>query len=70
MMITGELLRKLRLIKDIKQETMAEKLGITQPRYCHLEKKEKIQGDLLRKLIKALDYTTEEVEEMTKLLSA
>ncbi|HUC81876.1 MAG TPA: helix-turn-helix transcriptional regulator [Flavisolibacter sp.] len=68
MVISGELLQKLRLLKGIKQETIAKKLGISQPRYCQLEKKARIQGDLLANLIKALNYTTEEAEELEKKL--
>ncbi len=37
-MLSGETLRMLRNIRGLKQETLAKKLGISQPAYSKLEK--------------------------------
>ena len=67
--ISGEVLQKLRILKGIKQSFIAKKLGISQPRYCKIEKKETIQGDLFRDLKKVLSFTDEEVENIKQMLS-
>lgn len=67
-MITGELLQKLRLMKGIKQETIAKKLGISQSRYSQLESKEIIDKKLFEKLVAMLDYTSEEAEAFKNIL--
>ncbi len=47
-MINGNALRQLRILKGMKQETMAEKLGISQPAYCKREKVKSITGEKLK----------------------
>jgi len=66
--ISGELLQKLRTLKGLKQDIVARKLGISQPRYCEIEKKKNIQGELLKTLMGALNYTNEEVEKIKQML--
>jgi transcriptional regulator with XRE-family HTH domain len=69
-MINGSTLRQLRTLKGLKQETIAEKLDISQPAYSKLEKRERINGEKLEQFLKALDYTREELEQAVQLLLA
>lgn len=66
---SGLFLQKLRVLKGIKQETIAKQLGISQPRYCQLEKKERIRADLFTKLVETMGYTSDEVEKMRTLFA-
>jgi len=65
--INGELLRKLRVMKGLKQESVAKALGISQPRYCEFEHRTHINGELLNRLLEAMDYTHEEVHTFKKI---
>lgn len=70
MTISGETLRKLRAINGVKQETLAKKLGISQPAYCKLEKTDCINNGKLLQVIDALGYTEEEFEKIVDHLSS
>lgn len=62
----GETLRLLRAIKGIKQETIAKKLGISQPAYSKIEKRDCINGWRGEQLLTALNCTRDELEWITK----
>ena len=68
-MISGNVIRTLRLMKGIKQETMAASLGISQPAYCKLEHSNQINEERLRRVIALLGFTVEEFESVTKLIT-
>jgi transcriptional regulator with XRE-family HTH domain len=68
MTITGNVLRQLRTLKGLKQKAMAEKLGISQPAYSKLEKSKIISGEKLTKVLEALGYTKEELQQAVGLL--
>ncbi len=60
----GITVQRLRERKKIKQEIMAEKLGITQPAYSRIEKGDtKMTTEKLEKIAQALDMTPEEIYE-------
>ena len=61
-MVTGETLRFLRIMKGIKQETLAKQLGISQPAYCKLEKKAEIGKQKWAIILKELDCKEEELK--------
>ena len=58
----GRNIRKYRLIKDYKQEFMADKLGLSQQAYSNLERNSKDIGILL--LIKIANILEIEVKEL------
>ncbi len=66
--ITGELLQKLRQLKNVTQQMMAMSLGISQPRYWEIEKKKVIGGELLASLMEILEYSSTEVERLKRTL--
>lgn len=61
-MITGETLRLLRVFKGMKRETIAKKLGISQPAYSKLESSSSINGEKLEQLLDVLDCTKEHLD--------
>ena len=67
-MVTGHELRLLRHLHEIKQETLAKKLNITQQAYSKLEKNQCINGKRLHQIITALGYTKKEFEKAIKKL--
>lgn len=67
-MITGQQLRLLRHLHEMKQETIAKKLKITQQAYSKLEKNDCINGERLNKIISILGYTKKEFEKAIKNL--
>lgn len=67
-MITGHQLRLLRLLKDVKQKTIARHLNISQQAYSKLEKAEHINGEKLEKIIKALGLTPPDFEKIIENL--
>lgn len=67
-MISGEQVRLIRNLYGIKQETMAKKLGISQPAYCHLEKKRWINGEQFENILAALGCSKEELENLVRNL--
>ena len=68
-MISGETLRLIRIMKGIKQETMAFSLGISQPAYCKIEKRICIEGKKLDRILDALHTTKEDLDYLTKVIS-
>jgi transcriptional regulator with XRE-family HTH domain len=63
-MNSGETLRLIRTLKGIKQNTIAKKIGISQPAYCKLEQQVYIREDKLLKLLISLDSDKEEMEKV------
>lgn len=68
MVISGETLRILRQLKGMKQEVVAQKLGISQPAYCKLEKSDCINNGKLLQIINVLDYSQDEFEKIIRHL--
>jgi transcriptional regulator with XRE-family HTH domain len=62
-MINGQTLRRLRLMKGLKQKEAAKKLGISQSSYSRLEQSVWLQGLQLQHILKALDCSTADVEK-------
>ena len=67
-MISGNILQKLRMLKGINQKTISEKMGISQPAYCKLEKCKYIKGETLSKILIALNCKREELDKLLHLL--
>ena len=67
-MISGHELRLLRHLHEMKQETIAKKLHITQQAYSKLEKSPCINGERLDQIITVLGYTRKELENTIKNL--
>lgn len=61
-MISGQTLRKLRLLKEMKQTTLAKKLGISQQAYSKLEKCNSIDAQKLAVLLDLLQCSKAELE--------
>lgn len=61
-MITGETLRFLRIMKGVKQETLAKQLGISQPAYCKLEKKSRIDNERWAQIAHELNCQEDELQ--------
>jgi len=62
-MYTGEDIRVLRMIKGFSQQGVARQLGISQPAYCKLEKRENLSGEILRKVLAAMGCTESEISK-------
>lgn len=62
-MINGQTLRRLRLMKGLKQKDAAKKLGISQSSYSRLEQSVWLQGQQLQNILKALECTSDDVEK-------
>jgi DNA-binding XRE family transcriptional regulator len=60
--ISGNLVRCIRMMKGVKQDTMAKRLGISQPAYSKLEKTSILKSMQIEKINKILQWTIEELE--------
>jgi transcriptional regulator with XRE-family HTH domain len=69
-MITGENLRQLRMLKGIKQEVIAKRLGISQPAYCKLERASTLSELRLKLVLEIMQYTFAEASEIIRLSEA
>jgi transcriptional regulator with XRE-family HTH domain len=67
-MISGETLRLLRNIKGIKQETIAKRMGISQPAYCKLERASFIKEEKLCRVLVCMDCNKEDIEKVKQLV--
>lgn len=67
-MLTGEQVRLLRHARQIKQNEMARRMGVSQQRYSALEKSRKINGAHLEKILSILNFTVAEVTSIFKHL--
>jgi transcriptional regulator with XRE-family HTH domain len=61
-MYTGELLKKIRLLKGLNQSGIAKKIGITQQAYSKTEKNDKIEEKKFIQIIRALGCSDKELE--------
>lgn len=60
----GEKVRKIRLLRDFKQETLAEKLGITTQAYSKLERDDtKMDTNRLMQIAEILGVSVEDIEK-------
>ncbi len=58
----GAKIRKLRELKNLKQETMADQLGISQSSYSKMEKDEtEISSERLEQIAKVLDISVQDI---------
>lgn len=63
-MTLGEKIRKIRILRDLKQETIAEKLGITPQAYSKLEREDtKMDKERLNQIASILGVTVEGLEK-------
>lgn len=56
---TNEQIRLLRLSRQMKQERVARKLGITKQRYSELENHPRLQANRIEEILKVLGYTAD-----------
>jgi transcriptional regulator with XRE-family HTH domain len=61
-MYTGELLKKIRLLKGLNQSGIAKMIGITQQAYSKTEKHEEIEEQKFIQIIKAIGCSDKELE--------
>jgi transcriptional regulator with XRE-family HTH domain len=66
-MISGEKLRMLRIVKGLKQQFVADRLGITQQAYSKLERKDVISDQVLEKIMLCISCTPEEFNTLLKI---
>jgi transcriptional regulator with XRE-family HTH domain len=62
----GKNIKKIREIIGMKQETLANKLGMTQQSISQLEQKELVDSKFLLDVAKAMNVSTEVIEKMTE----
>ena len=68
-MSNGTWIHRLRIAKDIKQSTIARRLGISQQAYSKLEKCLQIDKHRLSEILQAMDSNEEELNEVSKLFT-
>jgi transcriptional regulator with XRE-family HTH domain len=62
MLLVGQKVKKIRELKNLKQEIMAEKLNMSQSAYSRLEKDEvKVDLDILEKVAEIFDMKVEDI---------
>jgi transcriptional regulator with XRE-family HTH domain len=59
---TGRKIKLIRTIKGIKQETLADMLGLSQGEVSQMEQSEEVKEDRLKKVAAALDMTTDAIK--------
>lgn len=62
----GRKISRIRELRGMKQETLAEELGISQQSVSQLEQSEKIEDDKLEQIAKALGVTKEAIENFSE----
>ncbi|OYX26950.1 MAG: transcriptional regulator [Flavobacteriales bacterium 32-35-8] len=62
----GRKISRIRELRGMKQETLAEELGISQQSVSHLEQSEKIEDDKLEQIAKILGVTKEGIENFSE----
>ncbi|MFI0428659.1 helix-turn-helix domain-containing protein [Mariniflexile sp. HMF6888] len=62
----GRKISRIRELRGMKQETLAEKLGISQQSVSNLEQSEKIEDDKLVQIANALGVTKEAIENFSE----
>lgn len=58
----GQKVERVRLFKGIKQEYLANKLGISQPQVSKIEQQEEIEEELLKQIAEILEVTPESIK--------
>lgn len=58
----GQKVERIRLFRGVKQEYVANKLGISQQQYSKIEQQEKIEDDVLEKIAEILGVTMETIK--------
>lgn len=66
-MFNGETLRLLRTWKKLKQQSIADKLGITQQAYSKLENKKAIRKEKVKEILEALNCSEADLKVFEKL---
>jgi transcriptional regulator with XRE-family HTH domain len=61
-MYSGELLKKIRLLKGFNQNGIAKKLGITQQAYSKLENSGRLQENKFMRVTKAIGCSDQELK--------
>ncbi|MDT0677298.1 helix-turn-helix domain-containing protein [Autumnicola musiva] len=62
----GRKIARIRELRGMKQETLAEELGISQQSVSHLEQSEKIEDEKLESVAKILGVTKEAIENFSE----
>lgn len=62
----GRKIARIRELRGMKQETLAEELGISQQSVSHLEQSEKVEDEKLQKVAKVLGVTKEGIENFSE----
>ncbi|GGK20658.1 transcriptional regulator [Yeosuana aromativorans] len=62
----GRKISRIRELRGMKQETLAEELGISQQAVSNLEQSEKIEDDKLEQIAKALGVTKEAIQNFSE----
>lgn len=66
-MYSGICIKRLRVFKEIKQETVAKRLGISQQAYSKLENCEQISNERLVEILAAMGCTVTDLESIINL---
>lgn len=69
-MNSGICIKRLRVFKEIKQETIAKKLGISQQAYSKLENCEQISNERIVEILAAMGYTVIDLERIINLYTS
>ncbi|GHA30431.1 transcriptional regulator [Salinimicrobium marinum] len=62
----GRKIARIRELRGMKQETLAEELGISQQSVSHIEKSESLEDEKLEKVAKVLGVTKEAIENFSE----
>lgn len=62
----GRKISRIRELRGMKQETLAEELGISQQAVSNIENSEKVEDDKLEQVAKALGVTKEGIENFSE----
>ena len=62
----GRKISRIRELRGMKQETLAEELGISQQAISNIENSEKVEDDKLERVAKALGVTKEGIENFSE----
>ena len=64
------MIKEKRKLKNLTQEEMAEKLGVSLRQYVRIDNEKAFPGrDILKKIIKELNLTNEEIGEYIKTIT-
>ena len=68
-MSNGTWIKRLHITKEIKQSTVARRIGISQQAYSKLEHCTEIDVHRLTEILQAMDSNEEELNEVSKLFT-